>query len=294
MKTNPEITRRHFLRQTSTAGTALVAAASVLAPERFAHAAGSDRLRLGLVGCGSRGTAAVKDCLIANHGVELTAMADLFPENLEKSLNDLRTPSKGRERKDAPQFGHTQEWDKVSAIKVDKDHAFSGFDAYQKLMATDVDLVILATPPVFRPLHVAAAVQAGKHVFAEKPVGVDPVGVRSVMAAVELARQKNLGFIGGTQLRWHPCYREIMKRVHDGQIGEITGGECYWYGNFMYRWHAEQRPPAWSDMEFQLRCWPQFLWTSGDNFVEMVIHNVDILNWAMRKTPERAIGLAGM
>jgi myo-inositol 2-dehydrogenase / D-chiro-inositol 1-dehydrogenase len=156
-----------------------------------------------------------------------------------------------------------------------------------------VDMVILATPPVFRPMHVEAAVKAGKHVFAEKPVAVDPLGVRSVIASVELARRKNLGFIGGTQLRWHHCYREIMQRVHDGQIGEVTGGECYWYGNFMSNWHAEVRKPEWSDMEYQIRCWPQFVWTSGDNFVEMVIHNVDILNWAMRKTPERAIGVGG-
>lgn len=288
---NPQnnITRREFARQSSL--TAMAAAIPSLAHRVAAQK--PDKLKLGLVGCGNRGTGAVKDCIIANRGVELIAMADLFPDQLEKSLTDLRTPSKGRERKDAPQFGHNQEWDHTSAIKVDKDHAFTGFDAFQKLMATDVDLVILATPPVFRPMHVAAAVAAGKHVFAEKPVGVDPVGVRSVMASIELARQKNLGFIGGTQLRWHPCYQEIMRRVHEGQIGEVTGGECYWYGNFMWKWHAEQRQPGWSDMEYQVRCWPQFLWTSGDNFVEMVIHNVDILNWAMRKTPERAIGFGG-
>jgi len=262
------VTRRDFLA--TTAG-ALGATGAVMAAPARAWAAGSDTLRVGLIGCGGRGTGAANDLARAAPGVRIVAMGDVFPERIEKCRAQLAEHA-------------------ADALAVADDHAFTGFDAYQGVLASDVDLVILATPPGFRPLHLEAAVRAGKHVFTEKPVAVDPVGVRSVIATAEAAERQGLAVVAGTQRRHDPKYLEAMRRLHDGAIGDITGGQVYWNQGGL--WHVERRPGT-SDTEWQLRNWLYFTWLSGDHVVEQHIHNLDVANWALGGHPVRAVGVGG-
>jgi predicted dehydrogenase len=288
---NHVLTRREFSHRTSQ--TALAAAAlPVLAPRLAAQ--NPDKIKIGVVGCGGRGTGAAMDAVLAAPNVEIVALADMFPEKIEAALGRLRAPQKGQTRQFAAQYGNLiVDWDRFDAVCVTPDRCFTGFDAYQQILQTDADIVILAGPPGFRPQHIRAVVEAGKHVFAEKPVAVDPAGVRSVLESVELARQKKLGFMGGTQLRFSQAYNEIIKRVHDGQIGQITSAESFWWHDYFVRWHVEERKPEWSDMEFQIRCWPQFVWLSGDHIVENLVHNIDVMNWVMGGPPKSAAALGG-
>jgi predicted dehydrogenase len=264
------ISRRDFVK--SSAALSLAALSSAGASRVFA--AGSDKLRVGLIGCGDRGTGAAENCVRSSGGVEIVAMADLFRDKLDKSLGKLSRKVD----------------DKVT---VTDDTCFVGFDAYKKVLARDdVDVVLLTTPPGFRPEHLKAAVEAGKHVFMEKPAAVDPVGVRSVIAASELAKEKGLSIVAGTQQRRLHQYLEVIKRVHDGQIGEIVGGQCYWnWGE--QNWHFAKRRAEWSDMEWQVRCWPYFTWLSGDHIVEQHLHNLDIINWAIGSVPVKCLGMGG-
>ena len=262
------IPRRTFLKTTA-AGLG-VAPALFGAPAR-AWAQGRDTIRVGLVGCGGRGTGAARDLVTGAEGIEIVAMGDLMHDRLEQSRAQLKEAI-------------------AASYKVDDLHAFTGFDAYQRVIESDIDLVILATPPGFRPAHLAAAVDAGKHIFTEKPVAVDPVGVRSVIATADLARQKNLAIVAGTQRRHDPRYIEIMKRVHDGAIGEITGGQVYWNQGGL--WNFERRAGM-SDTEWQIRNWLYFTWISGDHIVEQHIHNLDVANWALGGPPVRANGVGG-
>jgi predicted dehydrogenase len=263
------ISRRDFVKST---GALSVAALAYGGAGRI-FAAGSDKIRVGLIGCGARGTGAAKDCVRSADGVEIVAMADVFRDRLDKSLAKLKAEVDDR-------------------TNVTRDKCFTGFDAYRRLIASGVDVVILATPPGFRPEHLKAAVEAGKHVFMEKPAAVDPVGIRSVIASAQLAEQKGLSIVAGTQQRRMAQYVEVMKRVHSGQIGEIVGGQCYWnWGS--QDWHFEHRKPGWSDMEWQIRCWPYFTWLSGDHIVEQHVHNLDILNWAIGSHPVQCLGMGG-
>jgi predicted dehydrogenase len=197
-------------------------------------------------------------------------MADMFPDHLENCKNSLK------------KFGEK--------IDVSSDRCFTGFDAYKKLLATDVDLVILATPPGFRPTHLAAAVEAGKHIFTEKPVGVDGPGIRKVLEAADEAKRKNLAVVAGTQRRHQARYLEAMKRIHAGDLGDITSARCYWNQGSLW---MKPRESSWSDMEWQLRNWLYFTWLSGDHICEQHVHNLDVLNWALQAVPERAVALAG-
>ncbi len=234
-------------------------------------AAGSDTIRVGLIGCGGRGTGAAMDCVRSSEGVEIVAMGDVFRDHLDKSLARLSR----------------QVDDKV---KVTDDTSFTGFDAYKKVLACDIDLVILATPPHFRPMQLAAAIQAGKHVFMEKPVGVDPVGIRSIINSAELAKQKGLAIVAGTQRRHQAHYIEVMKRIANGDIGQLRGGACYWNQGGLW---VKPKRPEWSDMEWQIRNWLYFTWLSGDHIVEQHVHNLDVINWAMGSHPTRCLGTGG-
>ena len=264
------ISRRDFVKSSA----ALSLAALTSAGARRVFAAGSDKVRVGLIGCGDRGTGAAENCVRSSDGVEIVAMADLFRDKLDSSLGKLSR------RVD----------DKVT---VTDDMCFVGFDAYKKVLACDdIDVVLLTTPPGFRPEHLKAAVEAGKNVFMEKPAAVDPVGVRSVIAASELAKEKGLSIVAGTQQRRQYQYLEVIKRVHGGQIGEIVGGQCYWnWGE--QDWHFKHRERTWSDMEWQVRCWPYFTWLSGDHIVEQHLHNLDIINWAIGSVPQKCLGMGG-
>ena len=225
---------------------------------------------MGVIGCGGRGTGAAIDCVKAAPNIEIVAMGDLFPDRLDES------------RKALAELGEK--------CQVTDDRCFVGFDAYKGVLCCDLELVILATPPGFRPLHLAAAVATGKHVFMEKPVAVDPVGARSVMASAELAAQKGLSIVAGTQRRHDPCYVETMKRIRDGAIGEIVAGQCYWNQGGLW---FKERQPEWSDMEWQCRNWLYFTWLSGDHIVEQHVHNLDVMNWALGSPPIKAVGMGG-
>lgn len=261
------LSRRDFIKSSA------VSLAALAAPSNRIFAAGSDTIRVGLIGCGDRGTADARYCLQAADGVELVAMADLFQDKIDESLARLR--------------------EKVAdKVKVTNETCHLGFDAYRKVIASDVDIVLLTAPPGFRPEHLRAAIEAGRHVFMEKPVAVDPVGIRSIIASSELATQKGLSIVAGTQQRRMAQYMEVIKRVHNGQIGEIVGGQCYWLWGSQ-DWHFQHREPEWSDMEWQLRCWPYFTWLSGDHIVEQHVHNLDVLNWAIGSHPVKCIAMGG-
>jgi len=238
------------------------------------YAAGSDTVRVGLIGCGGRGTHDTTKCLNSAENVELVAMGDLFKDRIDRSRRTLK------ERL-------------AEKIKVTQDTCFVGWDAYKKVLACDVDMVILTEPPHFRPGHLKAAIRAGKHVFMEKPVAVDPVGVRSVIASSELADRKRLTIVAGTQMRRISHLVEGIKRIHDGAIGELVGGQCVRIGGGMLTWGQKERQPNWSDMEWHLRRWLFLAWLSGDFIVEMHVHNLDVMNWALGAHPVQCIGMGG-
>ena len=175
-------------------------------------------------------------------------------------------------------------------IKVTEDKCFTGFDAHQKVLGAGVDLVILATPPGFRPKHLAAAVEAGKHIFAEKPVAVDAAGVRSVLATYERAMAKNLAIGVGTQRRHQDDYQQTIKRIHDGAIGDVVSGQVFWNQGGL--WNRD-RQTSWTDAEWQIRNWLYFAWLSGDHIVEQHVHNLDVAHWVLGALPVKATGVGG-
>jgi predicted dehydrogenase len=241
---------------------------------RAAHAGASESIRIGVIGCGGRGTGAAVNALEANPATRIVAMADLFADRLESSRSQLRGREAYSERVDVPDS-----------------RAFAGFEAYDELLRlNEVDSVILATPPHFRPIHFEAAVSAGKHVFMEKPVAVDPVGVRRVIAAGDLADQKGLNVVSGTQRRHEACYLALMEQIESGRIGDVISAQCYWNQGGLW---VHERKPEYSDMEWQCRNWLYFTWLSGDHICEQHIHNLDVMNWVMGGPPASCMGMGG-
>ncbi|MCF7668650.1 MAG: Gfo/Idh/MocA family oxidoreductase [Verrucomicrobia bacterium] len=285
------ISRRGFLRNAAYA-SAGAAAVSQFPYIITGHAEPDDVVRVGVIGCGGRGTGAALNVLRAGtqvvypqkgyhtesasegtavgaKNVVITALADVFEDRLQNCNEQLA---------------------KVG-MKVDKDHCFTGFDAYKKLLALDdVNYIIHATPPQFRPAQVLAAVEAGKNVFMEKPAAVDPHGIRLIMKAGKLAKEKGLGIVAGTQRRHQAEYVETIKKIHDGAIGDLVELRAYW--NQGYIWVIEKQP-GWSDMEWQIRNWNYFTWLSGDHIVEQHLHNLDVCNWVADSHPIRATSLGG-
>jgi predicted dehydrogenase len=269
----PAATRRDFL-QTSTAAVVGGAMAVVLPLAANVHAAGSDVIRVGLIGCGSRGTGAAEQALNADKNVKLVAMGDVFEDRLQLSLDTLK-----KNRRVA---------DKVD---VKPDHCFTDFDAYRKVLASGVDVVLLATPPHFRPIHLQAAIEAGKHVFAEKPVAVDAPGVRSVLATCELAKKKNLSIVSGLCLRYDLGFQDTIRRLHDGAAGDIVALQANDYRGAPW---AKPRKLEWTDMQWQMRNWYNFTWLSGDFNVEQHVHFLDVCAWVMKdEYPISAVGMGG-
>jgi predicted dehydrogenase len=281
MQNSDGISRRSLLAGAS--------ALSLLQP-RGARAASSDRLKAGLVGCGGRGTQAVVDMLTGNEHVELVAMADVFEDHLEQSLARLRDP-----KFIGHNPGEMKAEDLVASIqpriRVEPDHHFTGFDAYRKLLASDIDIVMLCTPPGFRPMHFEAAVNAGKHVFTEKPIATDPVGARRFIAAGKLAADRKLTVVSGAQRHAHREYVETVQKIHDGSIGDIASLYSYYMSGPVF--HADHRDPKWSDMEWQLRNWYSFIWICGDQIVEQHFHNIDFMNWVMGTHPVKVVASGG-
>ena len=260
--------RREFLEK-STATAALAAGLTV---QRGAHAAGSDALKLGLIGCGGRGSGAVASALSVAPGSRLVAMADPFGDRMQTARSALKKKLGDR-------------------IAVADDHCFDEFGGHQKLLESGVDVAILAEPPHFRPEHIEDCIKAGVHVFAEKPMAVDAPGVRRVLAAGEEARKKNLSFVSGFETRYSPNAREAVARVHDGAIGDIVAIQGHYNVGFL--WHRG-REPDWTEMQYQMRNWYYFTWLSGDHIVEQHVHFMDLMSWLMQEQrPLTAWGYGG-
>jgi myo-inositol 2-dehydrogenase / D-chiro-inositol 1-dehydrogenase len=263
------VSRRTFV-QTTAAATAAIVLPGI-------RVEGSDVIRVGVIGCGGRGTGAAMNVMEAADGVEVVALGDLLPDRLAQCRAELSK----RAVKDSAI---------AAKYKVTDEKCFTGFDSFEKVLATDVNYVILAAAPGFRPKHLAAAVAAGKHIFTEKPVGVDSNGIRSVLATYDEALKKGLGIGAGTQRRHQAEYVPTIKRLHDGAIGEVLSGQVFWNQGGL--WNLA-RQSSWTDAEWQIRNWLYFTWLSGDHIVEQHVHNLDVANWVLNAHPVRAIGAGG-
>lgn len=263
------LSRRDFVRT-----SALVAGGILtLGVEQSAYAAGNDVIKIALVGCGGRGTGAAVQALKSKQNVKLVAMADAFKDRLDDSFSNVQKSFSGNKDR----------------IDVPDSNKFVGFDGYKKAIAL-ADVVILATPPGFRPMHFEEAIKAGKHVFMEKPVATDIPGIRKVLDMAELAKQKKLNVVVGLQRHYQTNYRELMKRIQDGIIGEITSAQVYWNNDGVW---VKERQAGQTEMEYQMRNWYYFNWLCGDHIVEQHIHNIDVVNWAKNAYPIKAQGMGG-
>ena len=262
-------TRRQFLRQTAVTATALSAALPARGGYQPSAPSG---LRLGLIGCGGRGAGAVASALRVDPEARLIAVADAFEDRIAPRLRAL-----------VRQFG--------DRAAVPPERRFSGFDGYRGVLDSKVDVVILAAPPHFRPQHIRAALEAGVHVFAEKPMAVDAPGYRSLLASAELAEQKNLCLVSGFELRFSPAAQEAISLIREGAIGDVLTAQGTY--NIGYLWHRGRRP-GWTEMEYQMRNWYYFTWLSGDHLVEQTVHLIDLLCWVAGDVPPtRAWGYGG-
>jgi myo-inositol 2-dehydrogenase / D-chiro-inositol 1-dehydrogenase len=276
---NSGISRRNFLGKAATVGVAGVIVPSIITscsretkkvvavPTMLDQAPDGPVLKAGVIGCGGRGSGAAINFLSAGPNLQIVALGDTFQDRVD-SCREKIMKEKGQD------------------VPVDK--CFVGFDAFQKVIDSGVDIVILATPPSFRPEHLAAAIAAKKHVFAEKPVCVDPVGARSVMATGQKAKGLELSIVTGTQRRHQRDYVANWQQVAQGSIGEIVGGNVYWNGGKL--WHRDNNP-AWSEMEWMIRDWVNWTWLSGDHIVEQHVHNLDVMNWFTGAHPVKAVGM---
>ncbi len=263
--------RRDFLKASAVTASTLAATAT-MAP--YVHAQGNGELRVGLIGCGGRGTGAAKQALRADRNVKLVAMGDMYRDRLNSSLAAIR-----------------REGDIRNKIDVPRERQFTGWNAYQQVINSDVHVVLLATPPYFRPEHIEAAVEARKHVFAEKPVAVDGPGIRRVLAACQRARQRNLSVVSGLCWRYHDGMRQTFTRIQNGDIGDIVAMQCnYLTGTLWLR----RRGSDWSDLDYQVRNWLYYTWLSGDFNVEQHVHSLDKMAWAMGdQYPVSCYGMGG-
>jgi len=283
MENTNELSRRKFIANTALGAIGTIGAAGLLASCAGAEKKGPEVklsemldtapdgkvLRAGLIGCGGRGTGAAINFIDAGPNLQIVALGDVFQDKLDTCRATLK---------------------KERNIEIDDAKCFTGFDNYQKVIDSGVDIILLCTPPHFRPLHVEAAVNAGKHIFMEKPVAVDPVGARSVLISSKKAAQTGLSMVSGTIRRVQKDYRETWRRVANGEIGEVVGANIVRNGGGLW---AKKRLPEWTDMEYMLRNWANFCWLSGDHIVEQFIHEVDVMNWFVGKIPVKAMGWGG-
>ena len=265
--------RRDFVKQTSLAAGGLVALPLLSKANYFSGAA--DTIKIAMVGCGGRGTGAAVQALSTKQNVQLVAMADAFRDRLDSSFKNIGEALK--------------ESGLDAKLQVKEENKFIGFDAYQKAIAL-ADVVILATPPGFRPIHFEEAIRQNKHVFMEKPVATDPAGIQKVLEVAQLAKQKKLNVVVGLQRRYQTSYRELMKRIQDGAVGDIVSAQAYWNNDGVW---VNPRKPGMTEMEYQMRNWYYFVWLCGDHITEQHIHNLDVINWVMDSYPVSAQGMGG-
>ncbi len=262
--------RRKFMKNSAVAVGGLMA--TQLPVGASAYAKGSDTIKVALIGCGGRGTGAAGQALTADSSVKLVAMADAFQDRLENSYKRLKEKFPDKDKLNVP----------------DK-NKFVGFDAYKKAI-DKADVVILTTPPGFRPMHFEYAINQGKHVFMEKPVATDSNGVRKVLEMAKIAKQKQLNVVVGLQRRYQVNYLEAYKRIQDGAIGDIVSGQVYWNSPGVW---VRERQPGQTEMEYQMRNWYYFNWLCGDHILEQHIHNIDVANWFIGAYPVSAQGMGG-
>ena len=269
------IDRREFVK---TSATAFGVTAVGLQPRTYPSRPFDDTIRVGLVGCGGRGTGAAVQALSARPNVKLVAMADAFQDRLDGSLETITSTERPGGNRDL-----------TAQVDVPREHRFVGFDAYKEVIPL-ADVVILTTPPGFRPIHFAAAIAAGKHVFMEKPVATDAPGIRKVLETAEIAKEKQLNVVVGLQKHYQRMYREWVGRLHAGMIGDIVLGRVYWNSGGVW---VRERQPGQTEMDYQMRNWYYFTWLCGDHIVEQHIHNIDVGNWVKQGHPVRAQGQGG-
>jgi myo-inositol 2-dehydrogenase / D-chiro-inositol 1-dehydrogenase len=262
-------TRREFLRTSAVAVSA--AAVGTLELSRSAYAAGGDTLRVGMIGCGGRNSGAAVQALAADDGARLTAMCDIFMDRVKDKLAEIKKA-------------------RPDQVQVDDDHCFAGFDGYKKVLEGS-DVVVIANAAKFHPLHTLAAIQAGKHVFTEKPHGIDPYGLKMMKAACELAKEKKLCVVSGLQSRHHPGFVETVQRIHDGAIGDIVSIE----ENFLRApYGVTDRKPGHTELEWQCSTQYHFTWLSGDDVPQSLVHNLDRARWVLHEqVPLKCHGLGG-
>ena len=271
----PDPSRRDFVKFSAGAAVLAGLGASPLMAARSA----SDRIRVGVIGCGGRGRGAAQNCLESAPGVEIVALGDVFQRQVDGTETAIKKFCEQKKLK----FGPVQK--------------FTGFDNYHKVLAADIDMVIIASPPGFKPVQFEAAVNAGKHIFCEKPVAVDPVGIRQFLAAVKKSKEKRLAVVAGTQRRHQQSYLDTIKRIQNGDMGELVGGQCYWNGT--EPWFREKNDPKFPEMakmsDFEWQCWNWYHWDwlSGDHIVEQHVHNIDVMNWVFGGPPVKFYGMGG-
>ncbi len=275
-----ELNRRSFIQKTGlAAGLTAVGLSSI---EARAHVYGNETIKVGLIGCGGRGTGAIAQALMVKENTQLVAMADAFGDRIESCYKAITDPNFTDWSSDKP-------INLNSKINVPEEHKFVGFDGYKKVIELS-DVVILTTPPGFRPQHFEEAVMAGKHVFMEKPLAVDGPGVRKVLKAAEMAKNKKLNVVVGLQRHYQTVYREWVDMLQNGAIGDITASRVYWNSSGVW---VNPRQPGQTEMEYQMRNWYYFNWLCGDHINEQHIHNLDVGNWVKNAYPIKAYGMGG-
>jgi predicted dehydrogenase len=267
-------TRREFVKRSSLLAGGLMAAPMLSNAGYFTSV--DDTIKVALIGCGGRGTGAAKQALLTKQNVKLVAMADAFSDRVDNCLKALTSDD-------------DDEKSVKDRIAITNDTKFVGFDAYLKAIPL-ADVVILATPPGFRPIHFEEAIKQGKHVFMEKPVATDPAGIKKVLETAEIAKQKKLNVVVGLQRHYQNSYRELYKRVKDGMIGDITSSQVWWNNDGVW---VKMREAGQTEMEYQMRNWYYFNWLCGDHITEQHIHNIDVMNWFKGGYPVKAQGMGG-
>jgi predicted dehydrogenase len=272
---NQQTSRRTFLKNSVLATGGLMTLPLMADAGYFSSV--DDTIKVAVIGCGGRGTGAAMQALLSKQNVKLVAMADAFRDRLDECYNALTS--------DDNDSGESVK----GRIAVKEDAKFVGFDGYLKAIPL-ADVVILATPPGFRPIHFEEAIKQGKHVFMEKPVATDPAGVKKVLETAALAKQKKLNVVVGLQRHYQNSYRELFKRVKDGMIGDITSSQVWWNNDGVW---VKMREPGQTEMEYQMRNWYYFNWLCGDHINEQHIHNIDVMNWFKGSYPVKAQGMGG-